>query len=263
MTNPRKPVPDGGGDNLKRNPLKGASKTARIPIKVVPRADRLPKPGWLRVKAPTGAEVLRLKEVLRANRLHNVREEATCPNLTECFSGGTATFMILSALCTRRCPFCDVAHGRPRHIADCITAIRAGSPGTRIEILVSDFRGRLERALAILPQSMPDVLNHNLETVPRRYKAAHPHLPTKSGLMMGLGESNDEIVAVMRDLRAHGCELLTIGQYLQPSGAHLSVERYVHPDEFARIGREPGFRHVASGPLVRSSCHAEHQAHGL
>jgi lipoic acid synthetase len=323
MTNPRKPVPDDGGDALKRNPLRGASKTARIPIKVVARADKLPKPDWLRVKAPTGTEVLRLKEVLRANRLHTVCEEAACPNLAECFSGGTATFMILGAVCTRRCPFCDVAHGRPRppdpaepenlartiaamglrfvvvtsvdrddlrdggaqHFADCIAAIRAGSPGTRIEILVPDFRGRLDKALAILAEAPPDVLNHNLETVPRLYraarpgadyahslkllaefKAAHPQIPTKSGLMVGLGESNDEIVAVMRDLRAHGCELITIGQYLQPSGAHLAVERYVHPDEFdefANIGRTLGFRHVASGPLVRFSYHAERQAYGL
>jgi lipoic acid synthetase len=304
------------------NPLKGAAKTARIPIKVVPRAELLPKPDWLRVRAPTGPEVSRLKQILRANHLHTVCEEAACPNLGECFGGGTATFMILGAVCTRRCPFCDVAHGRPqppdaqepenlartvlamglkfvvvtsvdrddlrdggaRHFADCIRALRAQAPATQIEILVPDFRGRLDKALAILGEAPPDVFNHNLETVPRLYKAArpgadyahslkllaefkarHPAIPTKSGLMVGLGERRDEIEQTMRDLRAHGCELLTIGQYLQPSRAHLAVERYVAPAEFeayAQAGRQMGFRNIASGPLVRSSYHAERQARG-
>jgi lipoic acid synthetase len=264
--------------------------------------------------------VLRLKQILRANHLHTVCEEAACPNIAECFGAGTATFMILGSLCTRRCPFCDVAHGRPlppdpeepanlartvaamglqfvvvtsvdrddlrdggaQHFADCIRALRAQAPDTHIEILVPDFRGRLDKALAILTAAPPDVFNHNLETVPRLYRAArpgadyahslqllsafkaqHPHIPTKSGLMLGLGETNDEIEAVMRDLRAHGCDLLTIGQYLQPSAHHLPVERFVTPEEFAHfaaLGKRLGFTNVASGPLVRSSYHAEQQA---
>ena len=304
------------------NKQKGEAKTARNPVKIAP-AERLAKPAWIRVRGGHGARFQQIKQILREHKLHTVCEEASCPNIGECFGKGTATFMILGDLCTRRCPFCDVAHGRPKppdpdepvnlartiaamklayvvitsvdrddlrdggaqHFADCIAAIRTGSPGTRVEILVPDFRGRLDKALAVLATDPPDVLNHNLETVPRLYKAArpgadyahslrllaefkaaHPQIPTKSGLMVGLGESNDEIVAVMHDLRAHSCELLTIGQYLQPSGAHLAVERYVHPDEFdefAHIGHALGFRHVASGPLVRSSYHAERQAHGL
>ena len=301
-------------------PHKGAAKTARIPIKIAPRATALSKPAWLRVRAPLGPEVQRLKQVLRGQNLHTVCEEANCPNLAECFGGGTATFMILGRLCTRRCPFCDVAHGRPRppdpqepdslartvaamglrfvvvtsvdrddlrdggaqHFVDCLRAIRAHSPDIHVEILVPDFRGRLDRALDILGMAPPDVFNHNLETVPRLYKAArpgadyahslrllaefkrrHPHIPTKSGLMVGLGETDDELLAVMHDLRAHGCERLTLGQYLQPSPSHLWVERYVSPEEFDRFaaaGRSMGFHHVASGPLVRSSYHAEHQA---
>ncbi|HEX9626288.1 MAG TPA: lipoyl synthase [Acidiferrobacterales bacterium] len=302
---------------------KGAAKTARIPIKVAPRGELLPKPRWLRARSPMTPEVARLKAILRENRLHTVCEEAACPNIGECFGGGTATFMILGDLCTRRCPFCDVAHGRPQppdpqepgnlartiaamalrfvvvtsvdrddlrdggagHFADCIRAIRAQVPGISIEILVPDFRGRMERALALLGEAPPDVFNHNLETVPRLYKAVrpgadyrwslkllaefkarHPRVPTKSGLMVGLGESDEEIVAVMRDLRAHGCDLLTIGQYLQPSrDHHLPVQRYVTPeqfDAFAAIGAGLGFRNVASGPLVRSSYHAEQQARG-
>jgi lipoic acid synthetase len=250
-----------------------------------------------------------------------VCEEASCPNIAECFGKGTATFMILGDICTRRCPFCDVAHGRPlapdadepghladtiarlglayvvitsvdrddlkdggaRHFVECIRAVRARSPSTTIEVLVPDFRGRLERALEVLHAAPPDVMNHNLETVPRLYrsarpggdyahslrlleafKAAQPSVPTKSGLMVGLGETDDEIVQVMRDLRAHGVEMLTIGQYLAPSTHHLPVERYVAPQTFARFEREAaalGFRHAAIGPLVRSSYHADRQAH--
>jgi lipoic acid synthetase len=301
---------------------KGADKVARIPVKVVPRAPAR-KPPWIRVTSPTHPEVGRLKTLLREHKLHTVCEEASCPNLGECFRGGTATFMIMGRLCTRRCPFCDVAHGRPlpldagepaqlaaaiaamglkyvvitsvdrddlrdggaAHFAACIEAVRTRAPATTIEVLVPDFRGRLELALDTLSRALPDVLNHNLETVPRLYKAArpgadyahsltllaefrarHPRVPTKSGLMVGLGETDDEIEAVMRDLRAHGCDMLTIGQYLQPSRHHLPVERFVPPEQFARLeqlGYGLGFRHVASGPLVRSSYHADQQARSL
>ncbi len=302
-------------------PQRNADKVARIPIKVVPQAP-LRKPHWIRARAPTHPEVGRLKVLLREHRLNTVCEEASCPNLGECFSGGTATFMIMGRLCTRRCPFCDVAHGRPlpldpqepaqlaaaiaamnlnyvvitsvdrddlrdggaSHFVACIEAVRERSPATAVEVLVPDFRGRLIIALETLAQAPPDVLNHNLETVPRLYKAArpgadyahslellrmfkqrHPRVPTKSGLMVGLGETDTEIEAVMRDLRAHDCDLLTIGQYLQPSRHHLPVERFVTPEQFerfARRGRELGFRNVASGPMVRSSYHAEQQASG-
>jgi lipoic acid synthetase len=303
---------------------RGAAKTARIPVKIAPAADKpLPKPPWIRAASPLHPEVSRLKRLLRAHRLHTVCEEASCPNLGECFRHGTATFMIMGRLCTRRCPFCDVAHGRPlpldpeepthlaravaamglrfvvitsvdrddlrdggaAHFVACIRAVRTEAPATAIEILVPDFRGRGERAREILGEALPDVFNHNLETVPRlykiarpgadyrhsltlleRFKARYPAVPTKSGLMLGLGESDEEIVAVMRDLRAAGCDMLTLGQYLQPSRAHLPVARYVPPEtfaEFAEIARELGFRHVASGPLVRSSYHAERQAAGL
>ncbi|MEJ2361734.1 MAG: lipoyl synthase [Gammaproteobacteria bacterium] len=302
------------------NPLKGASKTARIPIKVVPRARPLAKPRWIRARAPNSPEVARLKAVLRENHLYTVCEEAACPNIGECFNHGTATFMIMGELCTRRCPFCDVAHGRPKpldpeephnlartiaqmqlhyvvvtsvdrddlrdggasHFAHCIEAIREACPATRIEILTPDFRGRLDTALAKLALAPPDVFNHNLETVPRLYKQArpgadyawslnllrqfkqqHPEVPTKSGLMLGLGEELEEVIAVMRDLRAHACDMITLGQYLQPSQHHLPVERYVTPEEFAeleRIGYELGFANVASGPMVRSSYHADQQA---
>ncbi len=305
-----------------RNPLKGASKTARIPIKIVPRAP-LRKPPWIRARAANTPEVARLQALLRAHGLHTVCEEAACPNIGECFGHRTATFMILGAVCTRRCPFCDVAHGRPQppdadepeklaatvaamdlkfvvvtsvdrddlrdggaaHFAACIAAIRRARGGISVEILVPDFRGRLDTALEILAQAPPDVFNHNLETVPRLYravrpgadyahslellrafKARHPDIPTKSGLMVGLGEAPEELEQVMRDLRAHGCELLTIGQYLQPSLHHLPIERFVTPEEFehyARLGETLGFRHVASGPLVRSSYHAEQQLAGL
>ena len=299
---------------------KGRLKTARIPIKVVPSAP-LTKPEWIRVRLGNGERFQEIKRILREHRLHTVCEEATCPNIGECFGKGTATFMILGDLCTRRCPFCDVAHGKPlppdaeepanlartiaalklkyvvitsvdrddlrdggaRHFADCIRAVRELSPQTRIEVLVPDFRSRLETALDALSQSPPDVLNHNLETVPRLYRQARPgadyphslqllkdfksrfpRVPTKSGLMVGLGETDDEILSVMRDLRAHDVEMLTIGQYLQPSAHHLPVARYVKPavfDDYARQAQEMGFAHAACGPLVRSSYHADRQAH--
>jgi lipoic acid synthetase len=298
---------------------KGEAKTARIPIRVVP-GERLAKPDWIRVRLGHGQRFHEIKKILREHRLHTVCEEATCPNIGECFGKGTATFMILGDLCTRRCPFCDVAHGKPlppdadepanlartiaalklryvvitsvdrddlrdggaQHFADCIRAVRAQSPGTRIEVLVPDFRGRLEPALEKLSTAVPDVMNHNLETVPRLYRQARPGadyahsltllaefkrrfpgIPTKSGLMVGLGETDDEIVGVMRDLRFHAVEMLTIGQYLQPSAHHLPVARYVEPavfENYARIASELGFVHAACGPLVRSSYHADQQA---
>lgn len=299
-------------------------KTNRNPVRIAPSDGRLPrKPGWIRVRAPSAQKVRDLKALLRGQKLHTVCEEASCPNLTECFSHGTATFMILGDMCTRRCPFCDVAHGKPggfidtaepshladavaamglsyvvitsvdrddlrdggaAHFASCVAAVRERSPGTRIEVLVPDFRGRMERALDALSVAPPDVFNHNLETVPRLYKrarpgadyawslkliasfkAGHPRVATKSGLMVGLGERNDEIIDVLRDLRAHDCDMLTLGQYLQPSRFHLPVERYMPPVEFAAMGhiaRELGFHNVASGPLVRSSYHADLQASG-
>jgi len=309
-------------DTQPSNPLRGAAKTSRIPVKVVPRAVPLKKPSWIRVRTPSSPEVARLKGLLRAHQLHTVCEEAACPNIGECFGHGTATFMIMGKLCTRRCPFCDVAHGRPNpldqneplnlahaiadmelrfvvitsvdrddlrdggaaHFVACIRAIRERTPGTSVEILVPDFRGRMETALQTLGQALPDVFNHNLETIPRLYRSARPgsayqhslnllrefkerhrHVPTKSGLMVGLGETNDEVEEVMNDLRQHACDLLTIGQYLQPSRHHLSVERYVTPAEFEHfkhVGKQMGFRNVASGPLVRSSYHAEMQAQG-
>jgi len=299
---------------------KGRLKTARIPVKVVPAAP-LAKPDWIRVRLGTGERFQEIKRILREHRLHTVCEEATCPNIGECFGKGTATFMILGDLCTRRCPFCDVAHGRPlppdaeepanlartiaalklkyvvitsvdrddlrdggaMHFADCIRAVRALSPQTRIEVLVPDFRGRLEAALDTLSEAPPDVMNHNLETVPRLYRQARPgadywnslkllmdfksrfpHVPTKSGLMVGLGETDGEILEVMRDLRAHQVDLLTIGQYLQPSAHHLPVARYLEPAGFDALARQAhgmGFMHAACGPLVRSSYHADRQAH--
>jgi len=301
---------------------KGAAKTAKIPVKIVPRA-ALKKPAWIRVKAGgEGSRFYEIKQILREQKLHTVCEEAACPNIGECFGKGTATFMILGDVCTRRCPFCDVGHGRPlapdaeepvhlaatiarlglryvvvtsvdrddlkdggaQHFVDCIRAVRERSPATTIEVLVPDFRGRMDRALQVLSAAPPDVMNHNLETVPRLYrrarpggdyahslallrafKASHPTVPTKSGLMVGLGETDDEILAVMRDLRAHGVDMLTIGQYLAPSAHHLPVERYVHPETFAMFEREAkamGFRHAAVGAMVRSSYHADAQAHG-
>jgi len=298
----------------------GAAKTARNPVKVIPITP-LKKPEWIRVKAGNSEAFYEVKRRLREHNLNTVCEEASCPNIGECFGKGTATFMILGALCTRRCPFCDVAHGRPKppdadepvnlartiaamelkyvvitsvdrddlrdggaqHFADCIGAVRNHSPATRIEILTPDFRGRLERALDVLGSHLPDVMNHNLETVPRLYKMARPgadyrnslkllldfkhryrNIPTKSGLMVGLGETDAEILDVMRDLRAHEVDMLTIGQYLQPTRGHLPVLRYVEPArfrEFEAAALEMGFRHAACGPLVRSSYHADQQAH--
>jgi lipoic acid synthetase len=301
---------------------KGGAKTARIPVKVV-ASPPLRKPEWIRVRAPSSPRFYEIKQILREHRLHTVCEEASCPNIGECFGKGTATFMIMGDICTRRCPFCDVGHGRPlpldaeepvnlaktiaalklayvvvtsvdrddlrdggaQHFVDCIRAVRERSPRTQIEVLVPDFRGRLDRALDVLGQAPPDVMNHNLETVPRLYrqarpgsdyahslrllkefKARFPQIPTKSGLMVGLGETDDEILAVMRDMRAHDIEMITVGQYLQPTKDHLPVARYVHPGTFARYEREAhalGFRHAAVGALVRSSYHADQQAHGV
>jgi len=301
---------------------KAHAKTARIPIKVAPAGEVLRKPEWIRVRAGShNTRFHEIKQLLRAQRLHTVCEEASCPNIGECFGKGTATFMIMGDKCTRRCPFCDVGHGRPdpldpnepeslaraiaalkleyvvitsvdrddlrdggaQHFVECIRHVRAASPGTRIEVLVPDFRGRLERALEILRGEPPDVMNHNLETVPRLYRQARPGadyahslellaqfkarvpgVPTKSGLMVGLGETDDEILATMRDMRAHRIDMLTIGQYLAPSNAHLPVQRYVHPDTFRLFEREAaamGFSHAAVGALVRSSYHADRQAH--
>jgi lipoic acid synthetase len=301
---------------------KGAAKTARNPIKITPRspADLLRKPEWIRVRSSNSQAFYEVKRILREQKLHTVCEEASCPNIGECFGKGTATFMILGDLCTRRCPFCDVAHGKPlppdpqeplhlaqsiaamklkyvvitsvdrddlrdggaQHFADCIRAVRTHSPRTKIEILVPDFRGRLDAALEKLFDCPPDVLNHNLETVPRLYrqcrpgadyghslkllkdfKIRYPHIPTKSGLMLGLGETDDEIFEVMRDLREHNVEMLTIGQYLQPSTGHLPVLRYVTPErfkDFERAAMEMGFSNAACGPMVRSSYHADQQA---
>jgi lipoic acid synthetase len=302
--------------------LRGADKTDRIPVKIIPTTEMPKKPDWIRVKMPASPEISRIKKKLRSHKLHSVCEEASCPNLGECFSHGTATFMIMGDICTRRCPFCDVAHGRPnalnenepselasaigdmglkyvvitsvdrddlrdggaQHITDCVTEVRKATPGIVIETLVPDFRGRLETAVDIMKKGAPDVFNHNLETVPALYKKvrpgadyehslkllqafkqAKPDVRTKSGLMVGVGETLDEVKEVMRDLRAHDVDMVTIGQYLQPSKHHLAVERFVHPDEFKELedfGYELGFENVASGPLVRSSYHADMQAKG-
>jgi lipoic acid synthetase len=305
--------------------LRGAEKMARIPVKIAPSQPqaRLRKPAWIRAKFPGTPEVTRLKMILRANRLHTVCEEASCPNLGECFGHGTATFLIMGDICTRRCPFCDVGHGRPNpldpeeplnlaltasamglkylvitsvdrddlrdggaaHFVECIRAVRSHGPEITIEILTPDFRGRLDVALDLLDRAPPDVFNHNLETVPRlyrkarpgadyrhslallqRFKERHPRIPTKSGLMLGLGETLEEVEEVMRDLRSHRVDMLTIGQYLQPSLYHLPVERYALPEEFdylRQLGYSLGFSHLASGPLVRSSYHADQQAQGV
>jgi lipoic acid synthetase len=300
--------------------MSAAEKMARIPVKIEETGTPLRKPDWIRVRWPASPAVAQLKAILRENHLHTVCEEASCPNIGECFGKGTATFMIMGDVCTRRCPFCDVAHGRPApldaeepenlartiramglkyvvitsvdrddlrdggagHFVACIRAVRAHSPATRIEVLVPDFRGRLDVALDRIDEAPPDVFNHNLETVPRlyrqarpgadyrhsllllrRFKERHAGAPTKSGLMVGLGETLDEIREVMRDLRGHGCEMLTIGQYLQPTRHHLPVQRYVMPEEFSQLAQDGyamGFTHVASGPLVRSSYHADRQA---
>ncbi|OUS30252.1 lipoyl synthase [Gammaproteobacteria bacterium 45_16_T64] len=302
--------------------LRGADKVARIPIKVIPTTELPRKPDWIRVRIPANGEVKRVKDLLRKQKLHTVCEEASCPNLPECFGGGTATFMIMGDICTRRCPFCDVAHGRPnkldeneprhlaesvkalnlkyvvitsvdrddlrdggaQHYADCINAVRESSPNTKIEVLVPDFRGRMDVALDILEQSPPDVFNHNLENVPRlykeirpgsdyqwsldllkRYKERMPSVSTKSGVMVGLGETNEEITQVLEDLRKHDVDMITIGQYLQPSKSHSPVKRFVTPqefEEFKTFGDNLGFENVASGPLVRSSYHADLQSEG-
>ncbi|MFM1891706.1 MAG: lipoic acid synthetase [Pseudomonadota bacterium] len=299
---------------------RGQDKVSRIPVKVEPSRELPRKPSWIRAKAPTGAGVGRIKQILRSRKLSSVCEEALCPNLGECFSHGTATFMIMGDICTRRCPFCDVAHGKPQpldpeeprqlaeaiaemglqyvvitsvdrddlrdggaaHFAACIRAVRELTPHTGIEVLVPDFRGRMDSALAQFGEQPPDVFNHNLETVPRlyrqarpgadyqwslqllqRFKALCPQVPTKSGLMLGLGEEIAEVEQVLRDLRAHGCDMLTLGQYLQPSREHLPVQRFVTPAEFERLGalgEDLGFSNVASGPMVRSSYHADLQA---
>ena len=302
---------------------KAAAKLSRIPVKVE-QAEVLKKPEWIRVKAgsPT-TRFYEIKDILRSNKLVTVCEEASCPNIGECFGKGTATFMIMGDKCTRRCPFCDVGHGRPDpldtqepenlaqtiaklklnyvvitsvdrddlrdggadHYVQCITRTRELSPKTQIEVLVPDFRGRLDKALDILAAGLPDVMNHNLETVPRLYKEARPgadyahslkllkdfkarfpDIPTKSGLMVGLGETDEEILEVMHDMRAHDIDMLTIGQYLAPSNSHLPVRRYVHPDTFKMFeakAYEMGFTHAAVGAMVRSSYHADQQAHGV
>lgn len=307
-------------DNTAGVKHKGEAKTARIPIKIVPLEEKLKKPEWIRAKLPTGQRFFEIKDILRSQKLHTVCEEASCPNIGECFSHGTATFMIMGDICTRRCPFCDVGHGRPspldpdepkhlaesvaamklkyvvitsvdrddlrdggaQHFADCISAIRATSPSTQIEVLVPDFRGRLDIALDILTRTPPDVMNHNLETAPRlykqarpgadyqhslellkQYKALNPKVATKSGIMVGLGETDEEVYEVLEDMRAHDIEMLTIGQYLQPSDGHLPVLRYVHPDQFKQYedrAYEIGFKHAAVGAMVRSSYHADRQA---
>lgn len=302
--------------------LRDADKVERIPVKVIPTTELPRKPPWMRVRFSNSPKVQAIKDILRKNKLSTVCEEAACPNLSECFSGGTATFMIMGEICTRRCPFCDVGHGKPnpldesepaslasaiaemglkyvvitsvdrddlrdggaQHFADCIRESRLRSPNLQVEVLVPDFRGRMEPALDILSETPPDVFNHNMETVPRlyrqarpgahyewslkllkEYKALNPSVPTKSGLMVGLGESKEELLAALDDLRANDVEMLTVGQYLQPSKDHLPVDRFVHPDEFqeyADYAYKIGFHHVASGPLVRSSYHADKQAKG-
>ncbi|HID46990.1 MAG TPA: lipoyl synthase [Chromatiaceae bacterium] len=302
---------------------RGKDKLARIPVKVQPTRELPRKPGWIRARAPQGAGVTRIRKILRERKLSSVCEEAQCPNLGECFTHGTATFMIMGDICTRRCPFCDVAHGKPLpldtdeprqlaeaiqemalkyvvitsvdrddlrdggagHYRDCIRAVRELTPDTTIEILVPDFRGRMDVALEIMAEAPPDVFNHNLETVPRLYRqsrpgadyawslellqefgAAHPDVPTKSGIMLGLGEARDEVEQVMRDLRDHDVDMLTLGQYLQPSRDHLPVSRFVTPEEFdalRQLGESMGFSNVASGPMVRSSYHADLQANPL
>ena len=302
--------------------LRGAEKVRRIPVKVIPTTDLPSKPDWIRVKIPASSKISHIKNKLRQHKLASVCEEASCPNLGECFSNGTATFMIMGDICTRRCPFCDVAHGKPRpldeteprelaeairemglsyvvitsvdrddlkdsgaqHFANCIIETRKHNPDIKVEILVPDFRGRIDIALNILEPIPPDVFNHNLETVPRLYKKARPgadyqysldllkayksirpDVVTKSGLMLGLGEEIDEVKQVLQDLKAHDVDMITLGQYLQPSKDHLKVERFVHPSEFDMLSAYAeglGFSQVASGPLVRSSYHADKQAHG-
>lgn len=302
--------------------LRGAEKVARIPVKVIPTVELPAKPDWIRVRIPASPRIGEIKAQLRRHKLASVCEEASCPNLGECFANGTATFMVMGEICTRRCPFCDVAHGKPKpldeneprelamaisemnlryvvitsvdrddlkdsgaqHFANCITETRHYNPGIKVEVLVPDFRGRMQIALDILEQTPPDVFNHNLETVPRlyrqsrpgadyqwsldlleQYKQRRPEVLTKSGLMLGLGETKEEVMEVLRDLKAHNVDMITLGQYLQPSRNHLPVDRFVHPDEFEELriyGEALGFKQVASGPLVRSSYHADKQAAG-
>lgn len=302
--------------------LRSAEKVERIPVKVIPTENFLRKPEWMRIRVSSSPKVQEIKSILRKNKLSTVCEEAACPNLSECFGNGTATFMIMGEICTRRCPFCDVGHGKPnkldldepkslaeaihemklryvvvtsvdrddlrdggaQHFADCIREAKILSPDLKVEVLVPDFRGRMQVALDILSSTPPDIFNHNMETVSRlyrearpganyewslkllhEYKLSNPSVPTKSGLMVGLGETKDELMRTLDDLRDHEVEMITIGQYLQPSKSHLPVERFVHPDEFAEYaeyGYRLGFNHVASGPLVRSSYHADKQARG-
>lgn len=302
--------------------LRGAEKVARIPIKVIPTVETPRKPDWIRVKMTAPEEVQRIKTTLRSQKLHTVCEEAACPNLPECFGGGTATFMIMGDICTRRCPFCDVAHGRPnaldpeeprhmaetianldlkyavitsvdrddlldggaQHFVDCITEARKLSPNTLLEILVPDFRGRMDIALRIMTECPPDVFNHNIETVPRLYKAMRPGsdyqhslnllktfkeycptVPTKCGLMVGIGETEEEVIALLDDLKAHDVDYVTIGQYLQPSKQHAPIDRFVTPEEFERYaehGRKLGFKNIWSAPMVRSSYFADRQYRG-
>lgn len=301
---------------------RGADKVARIPIKVIPTETMPRKPDWIRVRIPASPKINDVKQKLRKHGLHTVCEEASCPNIGECFGGGTATFMIMGDICTRRCPFCDVGHGRPnplnedepkelataiadmglkyvvitsvdrddlrdggaQHFADCIRYSRELSPSLEMEILVPDFRGRMDIAVDILAQTPPDVFNHNLETVPslykkvrpgsdyqwsldllKKYKKQCPDVMTKSGLMLGIGETKEEVIQVMQDMRDHDIDMITLGQYLQPSKHHLAVERFVHPDEFDELGelaKQMGFKRVASGPMVRSSYHADQQMKG-
>ncbi|PCJ90625.1 MAG: lipoyl synthase [Porticoccaceae bacterium] len=302
--------------------LRSADKVERIPVKVIPTVEIQRKPDWMRIRISSSPRVQEIKDILRKNKLSTVCEEAACPNLSECFSHGTATFMIMGEICTRRCPFCDVGHGKPnplnagepkslaaaihemqlryvvitsvdrddlrdggaQHFADCIREAKVLSPDLQVEVLVPDFRGRMEPALDILSGTPPDVFNHNMETIPRLYREArpganyqwslkllqeykrrNPNIPTKSGLMVGLGETKDELLRTLDDLREHDVDMITVGQYLQPSKNHLSVDRFVHPDEFAEYaeyGRSIGFTQIASGPLVRSSYHADKQAMG-
>ena len=320
--NPKPHIPFRSGSSSTSATLRqrGGEKTSRNPIKILPVDDEPRKPKWIRARAPHNARFAEIKRILRRNKLHSVCEEASCPNIGECFGKGTATFMILGDLCTRRCPFCDVAHGRPgppdadepgnlarvvaelrlsyvvvtsvdrddlrdggaAHFAECVRAIREKSPGVRVEILTPDFRGRMGKALDALSVAPPDVFNHNLETVPRLYKMARPgadyahslqllrefkrrfpRVPSKSGIMVGLGETDDETLAVMRDLRDHDVEMLTVGQYLRPSAGHLPVRRFVPPEvfgEYEAAARKMGFAHAACGPMVRSSYHADLQA---
>ena len=302
--------------------LRSADKVERIPVKVIPTVDVQRKPPWMRVRLSASPKVQEIKNILRSHKMATVCEEAACPNLHECFSGGTATFMIMGEICTRRCPFCDVGHGKPnpldinepsnlanaihemglkyvvitsvdrddlrdggaQHFADCIREAKVLSPNLKVEVLVPDFRGRMEPALDILTATPPDVFNHNMETISRlyrearpganyewslqllkEYKARHPGVKTKSGLMVGIGETKDELLRTLDDLRAHDVDMLTVGQYLQPSAAHLAIDRFVHPDEFAEYteyAESIGFKQAACGPLVRSSYHADKQEKG-